>query len=300
MRKAAAEIGTTIKIGAVLYESEPVSWNTETERNWNQGVFTQAGNSPDYYVVHNYFTYEKTGAGILQSARDIPEKMMKYVKNGMAAAGAPVKPVVLSEWNTFSSGSKQNVSHLIGLHAIITLGEVIKNGYGTALRWDIANGWENGDDHGLFNLGDEPDGIAKWNPRPAFYHLYYFQKMIGDRLLFSDVAGNTDIVSIASSFSSGQKGVILVNKGTTQKTIETKFDYFTAGEKFYYYILKGGTDNGEFSRKVLVNDQGPANNVSGGPSETYTTIKMFATSTAKGIKLNLPARCVAFIVVDKK
>jgi hypothetical protein len=300
MRKAATEVGTTIKIGAVLYDSEAQSWNTDAERNWNNGVFSQAVSTPDYYIVHNYFTYEKLGPGILNSATTVPQKMMAYIKTGMTANSITNKPVALTEWNTFSSGSKQNVSHLIGLHAVLALGEIIKNGYGVALRWDLGNGWDNGDDHGLFSLGDEPDGIAKWTPRPAFYHMYYFQRTTGDRMLASNVAGNADVVSIATSFSSGQKGVAIINKSTSTKIVETKFLYFTPGAKFYYYVLKGGTDNGEFSRKVLVNEQGPSNNIAGGPADSYQNIKMYATSTANGIKVSLPARSVIFLVVDKK
>lgn len=50
---------------------------------------------------------------------------------------------------------------------------MIKNQFGEASRWDIANAWSNGDDMGLYNIGDEP-GAVKWNPRAAFFYLYYF------------------------------------------------------------------------------------------------------------------------------
>jgi len=30
-------------------------------------------------------------------------------------------------------------------------------------RWNIANAYDNGDDHGMFNDGNEP-GVPKWNP----------------------------------------------------------------------------------------------------------------------------------------
>ncbi|HUM66367.1 MAG TPA: alpha-L-arabinofuranosidase, partial [Chitinophagaceae bacterium] len=52
MRKAAQEIGKTIEIGAVLFDSPPQSWNTNTVKTWNQGVIPEAGNAPDFYIVH--------------------------------------------------------------------------------------------------------------------------------------------------------------------------------------------------------------------------------------------------------
>ena len=38
-------------------------------------------------------------------------------------------------------------------------------------------------------------------PRPAFYYMYYFQKMIGDRVLNTEVsgAGAVNILAYASS-----------------------------------------------------------------------------------------------------
>ena len=130
--------------------------------------------------------------------------------------------------------------------------------------------------------------------------MYYFQKNTGDRLLGSSVSGSPDIVSIATSFSSGQKGVVLVNKGTTEKTTAVNFQHFTTGSKFYYYLLKGGSDNGDFSRMVYVNGNGPANGIAGGPSSTYTSISAYATSATGGIKIALPPRSVVYVVVDKR
>jgi hypothetical protein len=302
MRKAAKETGTQIYISAVLYDSPPQSWNNDAVKNWNTGVFAEAANVPDFYSVHSYFTnYQEnsTAETIFSTATAVPSVIKNYVTSGMTAGGITPKPIAMTEWNLFSSGSKQNVSNIAGMHSVLTMADLIKNGYGASLRWDIANGWDNGDDHGLFNNGSEP-GVEKWSPRPAFYHMYYFQKYTGDRALASTISGSADIDCFASSFSSGQKSLVIVNKGTAAKTVETKFQYFTAGSKFYYYVLTGGADNGAFSRMVYVNGMGPANGIAGGPSSDYQSIKMYATNASGGIKIELPARSVVFMVVDKR
>jgi hypothetical protein len=302
MHKAAIEVGSIIQVGALLYDSPPASWNTDAIKNWNSGVYAEAGNKPDFFSVHSYFTNyneNSNAATILTTASVVPSAIKNYITSGITNAGLVQKPIAMTEWNLFASGSKQNVSHVAGMHAVIALSELIKNGYGASLRWDLANGWSGGDDHGFFSLADEP-GVAKWNPRPAFFHMYYFQKYTGDRMLASSVAGTNEIISIASSFTSGQKGVILVNKSTSVKTVETKFEYFTPGNRFYYFLLNGDNDNGEFSRKVFVNGQGPDNGIAGGPAGKYETIKMYATSAANGIRVTLPPRSVVFMVVDKR
>ena len=299
MRKAAAEVGTTIYIGAQLIQT--ASTTNTIDANWNSGYFAQAGNKADFYIVHDYYTpynQNSTATVILATATAETQAVMSFMKKTTSAGGVTMKPIALTEWNLFASGSKQNVSFIAGMHAVLTLGELIKNKFGAALRWDLANGWANGDDMGLFSFGDEPN-VTKWTPRPAFYHMYYFQKYTGDRLLTSSIAGSSDITAIATSFSSGQKGIVLVNTGTAAKLVSANFQYFTPGSKFYYYILTGSNDNGEFSRQVLVNGNGPANGIAGGPSN-YQTINMYATAATAGVKVSVPARSVVFMVVDKK
>jgi hypothetical protein len=299
MKKAAQEIGKTIYIGAYLLEKQPESWQTATDQTWNNGVLNQSGNKADYYVIHSYYTpYQQNSSAdvILATASDNTTAMMTYVKTSITNTGSTIKPIALDEWNITSQGSMQQVSFINGMHGAILLGEALKNKYGQTSRWDLANGWSSGNDHGLFNIGDEP-GVSKWNPRPAFYYMYYFQKMIGDRLLSTSVIGG-NILAYGSSFTSGEKAVILVNKSNTTQNVLVSLENAKPGSRFYWYILTGGTDNGEFSRKVFVNGRGSAE-PSGGPANEYATIKPYSGSTANGIKVAMPLRSVVYLVIDK-
>lgn len=299
MRKAANEIGKTIYIGAYILEAQPQGWQTATDQTWNQGVFTNINNASDFYIVHSYYTPYQTNSSasaILDSASSNTTRIMNYVKSNITANGASVKPIALTEWNINAEGSKQKVSYISGMFSTILLGEAIKNNYGETSRWDLANGWDNGNDHGLFNIGDEP-GVSKWNPRPSFYYMYYMQKMMGDRMLSSTIQAG-GIMAYASSFSSGQKAVVLVNKTTYNDVVNVTVKNAQAGSKFYWYTLSGGTDNGEFSQQVFVNGNGPTE-ATGGPSSNYTTIKAYASTTTGGIKVSVPPRSVVYMVIEK-
>jgi hypothetical protein len=299
MKKAAQEIGKTIYIGAYILEKQPESWQTSTDQSWNSGVLGQSANKADYYIVHSYYTPYQTNATadvILATASDVTTSIMSYVKTSITNAGATIKPVALTEWNITSQGSMQQVSFVNGMHAAILLGEAIKNKFGMTSRWDLANGWSNGNDHGMFNSGDEP-GVTKWNPRPAFYYMYYFQKMFGDRMLSTSIIG-TSIAAYASSYTSGEKGAVMINKSNTDQVVQVSLQNATPGARFYWYTLTGGTDNGEFSRKVFVNGKGPTE-PSGGPSTEYTTIKPWSAVTSGGIKVTMPARSAVYLVIDK-
>jgi hypothetical protein len=301
MHKAATEVGSKIYIGAVTYDAPAnESWQTNTVKTWNTGMMTGINNKADFYVVHNYFTpYDQNSnaAVVLSSALTVPQTMINFVTETLTANGATVKAVAMDEWNMWAKDSKQQVSNTSGVFAVLVLGEAIKNKYGMAARWDLLNGWSNGNDHGLFSAGDEP-GIGKWNPRPGFYYLYFFQKMLGDRMVTSSVTGNNNINAYASTYSSGEVSVTIANTSAAPQNVEIKMKNFYSGKRFYWYSLEGSTDNGEFSRKVLVNGSGPALEA-GGPAD-YATLKARSAITTNGIKVTVPARGIVVLSVDKK
>jgi hypothetical protein len=306
MRAAAAQVGNArIKIGIVLTSSDDAGNNAGVS-NWNADVLTAAGNSADFFVVHNYYTpyaQNSTAGVILSTPAPMTGSMMSWVKTSAQNNGVIQKPVAMDEWNIQATGSNQDVSNIAGLHAVMVLGEALKNQISMASRWDLANGWitngVGGDDQGMFNIGDEPGGVAKWNPRPAFYYMYFFRKYFGDRMVSSTVSGSADIVSYGSSFASGQSGVILVNKGSSDHTVTVAFNNFSIGAKYYYYTLHGGTDNSPFSHKVYVNGIGPANGVSGGPGG-FVAIVASSAGVSGGVIVNVPAYGAVYLVADKQ
>lgn len=298
MRKAASEKGSTIYIGAQLLAETPASWWNDTDRNWNSGVFQRAGDNPDFYIIHSYYTpYQanSTPQEILNSATIVTPSMMDYVKTSVSGAGLQQKPLALTEWNIFAEGSKQQVSFVSGMHAVIVMGELIRSGYALACRWDLANGWSNGNDHGMFSQGDQP-GVPKWHPRPVYYYQYFFQKYFGDQMIGSTVTGNGDVLAYASKFSSGETGVVVVNKGTAEQTVAVNIDGFGFGDRYYFHSLTGGTDNGSFSLKVFVNGVGPTL-AAGGPPDLNVPAR--GTNIGGGIKVTSPPRSVQYILVEK-
>lgn len=297
MKKAATETGAEIYIGAVVAESTGSNSN-----NWNEKVMAEVGDIIDFYIIHSYYTpweQDSKADTILNS----PFKTKGYISflNSFAVkTGTPMHPVALTEYNIFSVGSKQMVSQINGMHAVLVTGEVIKNKLGAACRWDLANGYSNGNDHGMYSYGNEP-GAEKYAPRPAFYYLYYMQKYLGDNLLNTSVTGSNDIVAYSSSFSSGQISTILVNRGLKNRVVRINFENSTVGNRYYTYTLTGGDDISSdpwkpFSRKVIVNDIGPSG-VAGGPVD-YNTIKAKSFDTGEEILVEAPPFSVLYVLAD--
>jgi hypothetical protein len=301
MRAAAKEKNATIYIGATLYSSQPQSFDNSTTQTWNTGVLGNVGTAADYFIVHDYFTAYNTNssaADILATGTNEAPKVMNFIKGQLQGAGVNPKPIAMTEWNIQATGSKQSVSYVSGIHAALTLGSFIKNQYGEASRWDLGNGYANGDDMGMFNIGDEP-GAPLWNPRPAFYYMYFFQKCFGDRMVADSLkAVNKDLTTWSSTFGSGQAGTVIINTGAVNHVVAIDFKHFPAGSKYHWYALTGGTDNAPFSGQVYVNGAGPST-PTGGPLN-YSTIQPYGGTLSGTIKVAVPAMSVVYLVADKK
>lgn len=300
MRKAAVQTGKTIYIGAVMQESPTQSWQTTTTQTWNPTMIPEVKNVPDFYIGHNYITpygENSNASSVLNSALTVPGQMISFMKSELERNGGTVKPIILSEWNMWARDSKQQVSNTSGTFAVIVQAEALKNNFGLSARWDLYNGWDNGNDHGLFSTGDEP-GVARWSPRPSYYYMYFFQKCIGDRLVDAAVSGSIAVKAYASIYTSGQGSVALINASAISQNVQVKFKNYRMGTRFYWYTMEGSNDNGEFSRKVSVNGSGPTA-IAGGPAD-YETIKARSALTSAGIKLTVPAWSAVFVLVDSK
>jgi hypothetical protein len=263
--------------------------------NWNKEVAASAGDVADFYIVHSYYTPWNQNSGIatiLNSYRRTGT-FKEYVYAEVDKTGMPHLPVALTEYNIFATGSNQPVSHANGMHAVMVTGEAMKTGYGAACRWDLANGWDNGNDHGMYSFGNEP-GVEQYAPRPAFYHLYYQRRFTGDVLLNMAHRGDTNVVAYPTAFSSGQVAVTMVNKSTYDAVVRLNIQDYTFGDRYYTYTLTG--DGKDFSRKVFVNGIGN-NGVAGGP-ENYESIEAFSCLIGDEIKIKLPRYSTAFILVE--
>ena len=109
---------------------------------------------------------------------------------------------------------------------------------------------------------------------------------------------SSNIAAYASLFSSGEAGIVLVNKNSFEQVLELNLKNFKPGNRYYTYTLTGGTDNGSYSRKVYVN--GLTTSTAGGGPENYESIKARSSIINGNIKLVLPKYSVVHLLVEKK
>lgn len=302
MRMAAQDVGAKIFIGTQIYVKTPEKHDV-AGKTWNAGYFKSARNIADFYIQHNYFTIKKNEAPIpiLNSVKAKFTAVDQYFPREIKALGGEPRPIAMSEWNIRATGSKQTTSFINGIHAAMVLGELAERPfYGEASRWDIANPTRSEYNLGMFKAGkinQRPVGVQQWNPFPVYFYMYYFQKFFGDHVIHSTVQGSNNVIAYASSFGSGQLGIVVVNIGDRKQTVKLKTSHFAPGKRYFIYSLTGGNDNPPFSQKVYVNGVGPDNTV-GGPIKDLENLKALSSNTKGGIEFDSPAMSVQYVLIQ--
>jgi len=291
MRAAAAEMDETIYIGGqILHYDGTTSWNI-ADRNWNEGFLREVGDYADFYVMHNYFG--STTASMLKSQVDLARseinKNITFIRQDLARKQAVSKPIALTEWNMLDH-PQGATSIANGMQAVVLTCEMIQNNFGMAARWLLVHS-ESG---GMFYKGASTT-IPAWSPRPDVFYLYYLQRFTGDHSVKSAVSGSSDILAYASTFSSGQAAVIIVNKGDAEKVIKVAVQDFSTGDRYYLYSLTGGTEE-QYAQTVRVNGIGPTG-AAFGPAEGLGNIPALAYDTGDEILIVSPPRSVQYLLI---
>jgi hypothetical protein len=288
MRKAAAEIDAEIYIGAIVIHFPPSeAWN-EPDKKWNEGLFKEIGNSADFYVMHNYFGSQTNIKGILNWAVSETKKNIDFIRQDIANKNAFPKPVALTEYNIGSGTTERTNSYVNGMQAVVLFNELIKNNFGLSARWLLITG-----ETGMYYDGS--DANYKYHPHPEFYYCTFAQKFCGDHSIAAS-SSSQDILSYATRFSSGETGVVIVNKNTTEQVIS--INSAGVGNNYYIYSFTGGTDNAPFSQNVYINGNGP-DEYQWGPYNDLLSIPANKYTIENEIKFTSPGNSVQFILLER-
>jgi hypothetical protein len=290
MRLAAAQVGAKIFIGGqVMHFDGSTSWNP-VDVLWNADFFRIVGDRADFYVMHNYFGSTSTIEHLLSVAQTEPTKNINFIRQDIADKKAFSKPIALTEYNMSGGLNTAVTSHINGMQEVILFNELIKNKFSLTARWLLATG-----ESGMFYQGG--DNSLLWQPRPEFYYAYFQQLFSGDHMI-SASSTNSDVLTYSTRFSTGETGVIVVNRSKTPQIVNIKPKNIGVGSRYYVYSLNGGTDNGDFSQNVYINGVGPTG-TQWGPRENLLKIPANAYPISDSIKVQSPALSVQFVMIDK-
>jgi hypothetical protein len=293
MKAAAAAMGDTIYIGAIIIQFDGTNNSDIANRNWNQEVFSTLGDTVDFYVWHDYYGASiTTVSGQVTSARSEVNADMSFMEGDIAKKGAAKRPLTLTEWNT-NGPSSVEISIANGMQAVTVFCEMAVHNVGMSTRWLLSN-WDT--DGMFYYISPLNPSIPLWNPRPDFYYLYYLRQFLGDQMVGSSVTGSSNILAYASTFSSGNVGLVVLNVGSTNQVVNVAPRNIGVGNRFYTYTLTGN-NNFALPQSVVVNGDSGIGTV-WGPNTDLQNIAAVAYPIGDTIAFNSPPNSVEYVLLD--
>lgn len=269
------KVDPTIKIGVVGYQKPKT--RDPVQKRWNELVIPEIIDVADFYILHDY--YAKYGAILnpkeMLEAIDTTYSHIKVVNQIIEKYTDKEKgylPIALTEFNTRSNASiskndgATNVSHCSGIFFAQAIGEIIRQGIGMSMVWDIENGYKDGHDHGMFASSKEI-GIDWLSPHPSYYHFYYYNKIFGDTY-YESLTTSSNIRIHSSTFSTGEIGLVIVNISDKEEIVEIELKNIDDKKSAGVYEIYNENAN---SRKTGINNLF-TNKDAGGP-ENFKKIK---------------------------
>ncbi len=280
-------VDPTIKIGVVLYEGYGGFNSTPQAVDWNETVLPIVEDIMDFAIIHHYPHPNTNHSAITEpeiyDAISVVEETYDMIHDQVAtytSKPADYYPVAITEFN--ARAGIRNMSRTNTLFTTLMLCEYAKYDYGAAMQWDLVNGFDtDAGDHGLVARRDP--FLQTGDVNPEFYAFYYLNKYLGDRLIESS-SNDGDIISYASTFSSGEMGVVIVNRGDADKTVEIDLGSFQPGQNMYWHTVNG--DYSDFDRTVYINGVGPDTTFTIGQSYTSNFGSNENTETATAYEAN--------------
>jgi Secretion system C-terminal sorting domain len=293
MRAAAAEKGDTVYVGAIIDQYNDDNSSNIGNKGWNKQLFNTVGDSVDFYVWHDYYAGGNTSVGgQVYNGRIQVNADMTSMASDIATKGGAKRPLTLTEWNTGGPSSAET-SIANGMQAVTVFCEMAKRNVGMSCRWLLSN-WDT--DGMFYYISPYNPAIPLWNPRPDFYYLYYLRQFLGDRMVGSSITGSSNILAYASTFSSGNTAVVVLNIGSTKQVVKVEPSNIGVGNRFYVYTLTGGS-TAALPQSVVVNGDSGIGTV-WGPNTDLPNIAAVAYPIGNSIAFNAPPFSVEYVLLD--
>ncbi|MCB0106555.1 MAG: hypothetical protein KDE53_11620 [Caldilineaceae bacterium] len=208
-RTAMRAVDPSIQIGAVGVTP------SSDYANWGNEVVAAAGNTMDFYDIHQYGFFEPPANNgvLLASPQSAWTTIMDNVRSTFAnQAGGRAIPVGVTEYNLFSVQDQDNgqvmTRAINALYLADTIGRMVEEGIVIANQWDLANGRAgNGTEYGLMH----EDNNYYRTPQ---YYVFPLWEHFGNTLLptISTFDAGTELSVYGGQSSADSYSILAINK----------------------------------------------------------------------------------------
>ena len=282
--EAMKAVDPSIQVGAVL---------SHKEFGWNNEVLPEVQEHADFLIVHHYF--EVSGAAAAATALQEIDNDMQEIQAAVAAftdKPAGYFPIAFTEFN-IQGPSATNIIN--GLFIAEALGTIVRNKFTLANIW--VNEWNiDAEYHSKGLLAQNDRNQPDYTPRPAFTPYYYFYKYFGDQLIEHSLVGNSAVRAYASTFNSGETGVVLVNYSNQNLKISIAQEGMRPAPDSLFWHVVHADNTAAGNTKFYVNGL-TGNTVGGGPA--LDQAPAFAAAYDPVLTLAVPRFSAAYIALSK-
>ncbi|TLX71268.1 T9SS type A sorting domain-containing protein [Labilibacter sediminis] len=286
--EAMKAVDPNIKVGAVV---------TREDDDWNSQLLPEIKDHADFLAVHNYFTTtnDATPENVLASVGQMGT-IFTTLQDCVAKYTDKTRdyfPIAMTEYN---SRGVYNTTMMNGLFITQILGELIKSGYGMGTIWVSEWSWSASAQESKGILArDDPDQ-ADYTPRQSYIPYQYYHRCFGDKMVDAS-SNNADIKVYASTFNSGEIGLVIVNPTAIDNTVSINLDQVSNGvdfNKVWWYDFYADNMN-QGNKRFYLN--GTTGTTPGGGPDNFATLDPYYSDYQSGNTFQSKKYSVQFLVL---
>ncbi len=289
--EAMKAVDSSIKVGVVVMRDDD---------EWNSSLLPEVKDHADFLVVHNYFTSVKdaTPENLLGSIGQVESVHTTLLDCVEKYTDKPRDhfPVAMTEFNT---RGPYNCTMVNGLFVAQVLGEVIKTGYGMVNLWVSEWNWSEADQESKGFLARNDPDQDDYTPRQSYMVYHYYEKCFGDQMV--EAASNLSGIKVyASSFESGEIGLVVVNTSETEKSVQLDLSAMANGGDFskaYWYEMYANSIavSPSVDKKFFINGQ--TSTTTGGGPENLDAVQPYESVLEESSVFKVKKYSVNFLVL---
>lgn len=281
--QAMKAVDPDIQIGAVL---------SHKDFDWNNQVLPEVQDYADFLIVHHYFEVEDAQT-VAVALQEIDNDMQEIQAAAAFHTDKPEGyfPVAFTEFNIQGDQATTITNGLFVAEALL---QMVKSRYSLTNIW--VNEWNLDGFHSKGLLAQNDPNQADYSARPSYTPFYFFDKCLGDQMVGVSHNGNAQVRAYASTFSSGEVGLFVVNYGNAAQTLEFNFTNpnITSDSIFWYSVHADNQQAGNM--KFYVNGQ--SSSTPGGGPANLNAVPAFVAPYMPGKKLTIPKFSATYIVLN--
>lgn len=324
---AMRKLDPDVKLGAWLETNEREDGAGQRKAKWDSLLMPQLksqhglNGQADWLNIHTYFwqpmdwgkgaytpyspkdLYSHDNSLLTQTKSDFEAIVGKYFFEGTAL------PVAITEWNidqAFPHADPQVDQHISALVTADLIGQAVSKGGVQALNYfALLDGWKTDScnvppcpgpaDLGMVSTGQP--GVKDGTPRPALFSFAMWNQTMANQMILAEVSGSSSVTAYASSFPSGEMGLIVINKESFDLTLNIAGVQAEADVRGWMLTPSDSSASPlDYAHGSSWNGVGPADGKTGGPDRISDIHPYGAKASRSNVEVFVPKVSVVGMV----